>query len=744
MSRMLWIVLLMQLTTLGYSQKVEVRGAVVDNTNEVLPFVRVSSGLDTTYSDLNGAFRINVSSGDTITVGGGLYATTKLVFDADTSGVVITLTPYTLTSVTVTGRRRLATENYFLKPAQLRTLPALGGEVDVFRSLQQLPGVSGTAEGRAVVQIRGGSPDQTSVLVNDIPIFFPSLFFGFISSINFEAVEDVELYTSAFPAHIGGRLSGIVAVNTMRGHADKHRKRISVGFPNVGFSADGPLLGGTYQLASRASYLVLPVALSRNRFVQADLTATYRRSLGAWKLRFTGFANRSDVRLGSTERVEESSTTGYGNVSAGVLLSKSAQRSSLSFGTYYTQYTNSVLESGILLSSRFNNGIRVVQSDLRYNRYYRKLTLYSSLSLNQTAALNSIRADRAGMSPHIDARSSVANAFASLAAMYPITDRLSLYAGSRLSVTFNKLELLEGSTHLEPRVKLSYSVKSLFAAIAIDKMRQDIHQLERAVSAGSFSSIYTPSRAYPTSSSWQASASIGTTALFTSWIDARAAIYSKRLQDVLYRRNTNRSLPESLAAPTPNLVSGNGTVGGVELMVTATKPSFGVRVSYTYEDSRRRFRNVNRGRSFPYRWNRKHNLGLLATLRPSSNRWEFSSNFTFQSGYAFSYPSAVVYSDFQPGFGQPTLYFDDINAIRSAPHHRLDFSAMRELSKRGDRTSRLIFSLYNAYARKNPSATVISVDQSIQPDLVTATYAVNVQERSVFRFIPGVQYSLSW
>ena len=43
---------------------------------------------------------------------------------------------------------------------QIKALPAIGGEVDLLKSLQLLPGVQSGGEGTSGLYVRGGSPDQ--------------------------------------------------------------------------------------------------------------------------------------------------------------------------------------------------------------------------------------------------------------------------------------------------------------------------------------------------------------------------------------------------------------------------------------------------------------------------------------------------------------------------------------------------------------------------------------------------------
>ena len=61
-----------------------------------------------------------------------------------------------------------------VSPAQLKLLPNVG-EVDIFRSLQLLPGVSGSNESSSGLFVRGGTPDQNLVLLDGMTVYNLSL-----------------------------------------------------------------------------------------------------------------------------------------------------------------------------------------------------------------------------------------------------------------------------------------------------------------------------------------------------------------------------------------------------------------------------------------------------------------------------------------------------------------------------------------------------------------------------------------
>tara|TARA_Y100001960_G_scaffold278636_1_gene310238 strand:- start:40 stop:720 length:681 start_codon:yes stop_codon:yes gene_type:complete len=92
---------------------------------------------------------------------------------------------------------------------QLSLMPSIG-EVDIFRSLQLLPGVSATQESGSGLYIRGGEPQENLVLLDGIKVYNVDHFFGFFSSFNANAIKSVELYKGAFPSKYGGRLSSVI------------------------------------------------------------------------------------------------------------------------------------------------------------------------------------------------------------------------------------------------------------------------------------------------------------------------------------------------------------------------------------------------------------------------------------------------------------------------------------------------------------------------------------------------------
>ena len=141
-----------------------------------------------------------------------------------------------------------------LSPSQLSLLPNVG-EVDIFRSLQLLPGVSGSNESSSGLYVRGGTPDQNLVLLDGMTVYNVDHFFGFFSAFNADAIKDVQLYKGAFPAKYGGRLSSVVDLTGKTGDPNKLHGNAGLNLLNARAGIQIPLFKkGSFSIHGRRSY----------------------------------------------------------------------------------------------------------------------------------------------------------------------------------------------------------------------------------------------------------------------------------------------------------------------------------------------------------------------------------------------------------------------------------------------------------------------------------------------------------
>lgn len=139
---------------------------------------------------------------------------------------------------------------------QIRQMPTLFGEVDVLKTLQKLPGVQSSGDGKTGIYVRGGDYDQNLFLMDGITLYNPEHLQGFTSAFNADVLDDVVLYKGAFPARYGNRLSSVVDVSLQEGDMEKYHATLTAGMLASHVQVDGPLWKGhtSFNIAARVSY----------------------------------------------------------------------------------------------------------------------------------------------------------------------------------------------------------------------------------------------------------------------------------------------------------------------------------------------------------------------------------------------------------------------------------------------------------------------------------------------------------
>lgn len=145
-------------------------------------------------------------------------------------------------------------------PEAIAEVPQIA-EADVFRSVLSLPGVTPISDYSSGLYVRGGSPDQNLILLDDIDVYNPSHFGGIFSTFNTDAVENVELIKGGYPVQYGGRLSSVLDVTNREGNRKQWQGVGRVSLISTSLTAEGPwhigTEGGSCMLSFRRSYFEL-------------------------------------------------------------------------------------------------------------------------------------------------------------------------------------------------------------------------------------------------------------------------------------------------------------------------------------------------------------------------------------------------------------------------------------------------------------------------------------------------------
>ncbi len=240
--------------------------------------------------------------------------------------VDVSLTPETLGEVVVTAEEPIEEERApGLQTVPIRLVESLPSvfEADLFRSIQLLPGVKASSDFSSALYVRGGSPDQTLILLDGTTVYNPTHFFGFFSTFNTEAIKDARLYKGAYPSQFGGRLGAVVDVTNREGNRNRLAGNLSVGLLASRAGIEGPFAGdrGNFMVAVRRSTLEPLLAVLRETIEQEgipesfyfyDVNARLGYDLSANdRLSISGYAGRDlvGVPLGDDTRFD----LDYGN-----------------------------------------------------------------------------------------------------------------------------------------------------------------------------------------------------------------------------------------------------------------------------------------------------------------------------------------------------------------------------------------------------------------------------------------------
>lgn len=153
-----------------------------------------------------------------------------------------------------------------LQMEQIKVIPALMGEVDLIKTLQLLPGVQAAAEGSSGFNVRGGTPDQNLVMLDNTSLYSVSHLLGFFSIFNNDVVSDIQLYKGDIPASQGGRLSSILEVNTKDASYDRISATGGIGTISSRLMVEAPIVKDKLSVfvAARRTYADVFIRLSGN------------------------------------------------------------------------------------------------------------------------------------------------------------------------------------------------------------------------------------------------------------------------------------------------------------------------------------------------------------------------------------------------------------------------------------------------------------------------------------------------
>jgi hypothetical protein len=179
-----------------------------------------------------------------------------------------------------------------------------------------------------------------------------------------------------------------------------------------------------------------------------------------------------------------------------------------------------------------------------------------------------------------------------------------------------------------------------------------------------------------------------------------------------------------------SIYSGRGESYGIESNIGYTINGLDLQLNYTLSRSVRQFSEINNGNPFPANSDRRHNLSMLATWRPTP-RWSLSATFIYATGAPYTATKGVYIS------GNTFLKeYGAYNNGKLPDLHHLDLSATYWFKSKKFEYSGINISIYNVYARKNP--IMLSWSVSVDKENV-----IHLQERkhTIYTILPSISWT---
>ena len=632
----------------------------------------------------------------------------------------------------------------------LAKLPSLMGEKDVMKSLMILPGVQQGSEGSTGIYVRGGSPDQNLILLDDVPLYNVSHLFGLVSIFTPEAITSIDFYKGGFPARYGGRLSSVVDLRMKDGNKFKRESSLTLGLISSQLTTEGPIKRGesSYFFSVRRTLLDILVTQAVKMGQKGldekvipgynfyDINGKVNFKLNAKNHLFWSFYSGNDKlsidysNHSETSSSEENQNT-FGSIHWGNMMTAFKLNTQLKPDRFLnTTLSGSVFNYGNLFKG--NSEIIEKRGDdskssfwYKYRSQIRTISLKSDCDifgstgfpaqLGLFVSVNNYIPGQQQYKRNEEGTEYTGRKISSLDYGFyfdkktDLSKRLSMTTGFRTSFysIFNEKTYLA----FEPRVNLTYRPNDNTSYLfSYSRMSQPIHLLSNG-NIGLPTDIWVPSTKliHPETSSIL---SVGAKKTISPELKFSAEAYYKWLNHVVSFADGSGILDMDENWD-QKVKSGKGRCKGVETELKYSNKKIESWIGYTLSRNERKFEGFNQNQWYPYQYDRRHKLdvGIIWQL---GKQWSATATWTFQSGapatysglYYSGYPNNLNYlmgdlftsNDIDNGRIQ---YYIKINGVRLPAYHHLDLGLTREWESSGKKRT-LSFSIYNAYSRQNP------------------------------------------
>ncbi|MFC2103583.1 TonB-dependent receptor plug domain-containing protein, partial [Bacteroidota bacterium] len=634
-----------------------------------------------------------------------------------------------------------------ISPELLSKLPTVTGEVDLFKSLELLPGVNKASDLSSGLYVRGGSPDQTLTLLDGVIVYNPSHLGNIASTFNTNALSDVKLIKGAFPAEYGGRLSSVLDIKLRSGTKEKEKGIIGVGLINSFAFFEGPLgENGTYMVSGRGMYY----DLFQKEFDFSTTSPLYNFFDVNTKLSYVLSENSafSISALYSNDHAYNpaaTKTTDYDidwqNVNISINWQQVNQKSlfmnsSLSYVKY--DFSSKIgLNPATVTSSTYFAESKLIDLFFRQNaeiKWHQNHLLKTGIDLalhNYDLIYSDVYSKILEKDPYAGSDITSIEAALYFQSESQFTDELWANVGSRFYY-FNSQKLFR----IEPRFSLSYSITPdlvLKGAYAI--AHQFIHVIVR-------NDITLPTDLwYPSTSNIAPGKSTQYVFSFDSyWNDQEYIVslegYYKEMNN-LYEFINSPQLDPTDKNIEDQFTKGNGESYGVELFINKRKGNFTGWIGYTLSWTRRQFADLNNGKLFYPRYDRRNDISFVLSYK-LFKELTLSASGSYATGQWYSLPPGQ-FGFYPVGLSsglQTQFNYTGLNSAQFPSFHKLDININYSFDWFAGKSD-IYLNLYNVYNRSNPFARFVVLEENERGEQIAV-----MKEITLFPFIPSIGVNL--
>ena len=273
MRKIILFLILHALTINLSAQNSTIRGFIYDKSNgEAVMFCNVIIKGTTigTATDINGMYNIsNIKPGnytiiatyigyDSTVININIKKNQIITQNLELSQSSINLNEVKISAERVEMKTEVKAAAIKISKKDLTMIPTIGGEPDLAQYMQVIPGVIFTGDQGGQLYIRGGSPIQNKVLLDGMTIYSPFHSIGLFSVFDTDIIRNTDVYTGAFSAEYGGRVSSIMDIKTIDGNKKSFSGKLSANTFGSKIFTEGPLNkkgNASFIFSGKTSYL---------------------------------------------------------------------------------------------------------------------------------------------------------------------------------------------------------------------------------------------------------------------------------------------------------------------------------------------------------------------------------------------------------------------------------------------------------------------------------------------------------